>query len=91
MERVRAGCEAPLVERHQEADGPGARVLPQGRRPRALALHKARHVAVKVELGAVVSVEAAAIQCVLQPHGHPDGPTHKRCSEAPRRRIEWKR
>ena len=48
-----AGGEAPLVERHQEADGAGARIVAGRGRPRALALHEPRHLAVQLELGAV--------------------------------------
>ena len=50
---VGARREPALVERHQEADRAGARVLALGRGAGALALHEARHVAVEVELRAV--------------------------------------
>ena len=50
---VGARREPALVERHQEADRAGARVLVLGRGAGALALHEARHVAVEIELGAV--------------------------------------
>ena len=38
---VGAGGEAPLVQRHQESDGPGARVVALRRGAGALAFHKA--------------------------------------------------
>jgi hypothetical protein len=47
------GGEPTLVERHQEADRTSSRILTLGSSPRAFALHKPRHVTVKVELGAV--------------------------------------
>ena len=47
---VGARREPALVERHQEADRAGARVLALGCGAGALALHEARHIAVEVEL-----------------------------------------
>ena len=47
---VGARRKPALVERHQEPDGASARVLTRCRSPGALALHKARYIAVEVEL-----------------------------------------
>ena len=51
---VGARREPALVQRHQEADCPGAWVFALGSRTGALALHETRYVAVEIELGASI-------------------------------------
>ena len=50
---VSAGGKAPLVQRHQEADGAGARVVALRRGAGTLPFHEAGDLLIQIELGAV--------------------------------------
>src|SRR5262249_13957533 len=53
--RIRARCETPLIERHQEADGARSRIIASCCRSFALASDKFCYFVVELELGTIDS------------------------------------